>query len=104
MIDAAGARNVADELGVTEAEPINIEALVEAAPDVIVLPAAGLASVGGIDGLLAIPGFAEMPAGRDRQIFAYDDQYLLGNGPRTPALLDEFVTDFASVNAAGVDE
>ncbi|MEL6894428.1 MAG: ABC transporter substrate-binding protein, partial [Actinomycetota bacterium] len=105
-IDAAGGRNIADDLGVDTSEPINIEALIAAAPDVIVLPAAGLASVGGVDGLLAIPGYAEMPAGQNRRIIAYDDQYLLGNGPRAPALLEEFVADFheTAIDAESTDE
>ena len=35
-----------------------------AAPDVLILSTTGLASVGGIDGLLQIPGIAQTPAGR----------------------------------------
>ena len=43
---------------------ITSEALVEAAPDVILMTTTGLESVGGIDGLLEIPGIAQTPAGR----------------------------------------
>ena len=53
----------------------------------------GLESVGGIDGLLAIPGLAETPAGHDRRVLAYEDQYLLGNGPRTGQLMRQLVAD-----------
>lgn len=93
LIDAAGAVDIADELGVVDNAPINTEALVEAAPDVLVVPARGLESVGGIEGLLELPGIAQTPAGRTGRILAYDDQYLLGNGPRTGAFLDQLITD-----------
>ena len=92
IIEFVGAIDVADELGVIDNAPINAEAVVVAAPDVLLLPEGGLESVGGIEGLLAIPGIAETPAGRNGRVLAYDDQYLLGNGPRTPALLDELIT------------
>jgi iron complex transport system substrate-binding protein len=93
IIEFVGAIDVADELGVIDNAPISTEAMVAAAPDIIVVPAGGLESVGGIDGLLEIPGLAETPAGQARRILAYDDQYLLGNGPRTQYLLDELITD-----------
>lgn len=93
IIEFVGAVDVADELGVNDSAPLSSEAIVAAAPEVILVPSGGLESVGGVDGLLAIPGIAETPAGRDRRILAYEDQYLLGNGPRTPQLLDELITD-----------
>ncbi|MFK8025515.1 MAG: hemin ABC transporter substrate-binding protein [Ilumatobacter sp.] len=93
LIDAAGGIDIADELGVVENAPINAEALVLAAPDVVILPQGGLDSVGGLDGLLGVAGIAETPAGQQLRIFAYDDQYMLGNGPRTGAFLDDLITD-----------
>lgn len=93
MIEAVGGIDVADELGVVDNAPINAEALVEVAPDVLIVPQAGLDSVGGLDGLMALPGIAETAAGRNGRILAYDDQYMLGNGPRTGAFLDELITD-----------
>lgn len=93
MIEAAGGIDMAIELGVVENAPINAEALVAAAPDVLIIPARGLESVGGIEGLLELPGIAQTPAGRNSRILAYDDQYLLGNGPRTGEFLDQLITD-----------
>jgi iron complex transport system substrate-binding protein len=93
LLEAAGVVDVADELGVADTVPISAEAVVEAAPDVLVVTATGLESVGGLEGLLAIDGLANTPAGRARRVLAYDDQLLLGNGPRTGALLDQLVTD-----------
>jgi iron complex transport system substrate-binding protein len=64
--------------------PITAEAVVAAAPEVLLLTTRGLDSVGGIDGLLAIPGVAATPAGRARRVVAIDDLLLLTLGPRTP--------------------
>lgn len=72
--------------------PLTAEALVAAAPDVLVVTTSGLGSVGGVDGLLGIPGVAETPAGKDRRIFDFDDQVLLGFGPRTALALDALFT------------
>ena len=48
----------------------------------IVVPANGLESLGGIDGLLRQPGLAQTPAGQNRRVVAVDDALLLGFGPR----------------------
>jgi iron complex transport system substrate-binding protein len=81
MIRLAGAENAVTQYG--GYKPMSAEAIVAAAPDVVVMTARGLESVGGIDGLLALPGVAITPAGRHRRIIAMDDLYLLGFGPRT---------------------
>lgn len=93
IIDAVGGVDIADDLGVVGTAPINAEAIVVAAPEVIIVPERGLESVGGIDDLLAIPGLAATPAGAQRRVLTYDDQFLLGNGPRTGELLDQLITD-----------
>lgn len=71
------------EAGISGMRPLTAESLVSTRPDVIVVPRAGLESVGGVDGLLRIPGVAQTPAGRDRRVLTFDDQLLLGLGPRT---------------------
>lgn len=87
LIEAAGGIDVSASMGITGPVPISAEAILAAAPEVVLVPEAGLVSVDGIDGLLEIGGIGETPAGRDRRVLAYDDQLLLGNGPRTPELL-----------------
>ena len=52
---------------------------------------AGLESIGGVKGVLRIPGVALTPAGRNRRMLAYDDLLLLGLGPRTGASLRPLV-------------
>jgi iron complex transport system substrate-binding protein len=91
LIEAAGAVDVGTEMGVDEFEPLTAEALIEAAPDVLVVTTTGLESVGGVDGLVEMPAIAGTPAGRDRRVVAVDDQLLLGLGPRTGDALEQLV-------------
>jgi iron complex transport system substrate-binding protein len=89
LIAAAGGVDAGARAGVEGFKPLTPEALVAAQPDVLLLLTAGLESVGGVDGLLALPGVAQTPAGKNRRIVHFDDQYLLGMGPRVgQALMD----------------
>lgn len=83
MITVAGGLNAGAEAGIVEFKPLSPEVVIAAQPDVILVLEKGLESVGGVDGLLAIPGLADTPAGKQRRIIAFDDLYLLGMGPRT---------------------
>lgn len=103
LIGAAGGVDVADSLDVDDTAPISAEAILAAAPDVILVPQAGLESVGGIDGLVEIGGLGQTPAGINRQVLAYDDQLLLGNGPRTAQMLSTLRDDLSSVVGATTD-
>lgn len=85
MIEAAGGIDAGTELGLDRAfTPLTSEALVQAAPDVLLLTTTGLASVGGIDGLLEISGVAQTPAGLARRVATLEDGLLFGFGTRTP--------------------
>ena len=83
MIEAAGGVDVGTSIGIQGFKQLTAESLVAAQPDVLLLLSAGLQSVGGVDGLLRLPGVAQTPAGRNRKVIAYDDLMLLGLGPRT---------------------
>src|SRR5690606_36433916 len=50
VIEGAGGIDVVTELGVHDYAPLSAEAIVEAAPDVILVSESGLESVGGLDG------------------------------------------------------
>lgn len=94
VVEAAGGRDAGTEMGVTGNAELSTEAIIEAAPDFLLVTTSGLASVGGAEGLLAIPGFAATPAGADpeRRILRFDDQFLYGLGPRTGELVLELAT------------
>ena len=97
LINSAGGVDVSESMGIDDSAPISAEAILAAAPDVLLVPAAGLDSVGGVDGLLEIGGLGQTPAGKDRQVLAYDDQFLLGNGPRTAEMLAQLRNDLRAV-------
>ena len=63
------------------------EALSVSNPDVILVMTKGLESVGGIAGLLKLPGVAQTNAGKNARVIDVDDSLLLSFGPRTPSLL-----------------
>jgi iron complex transport system substrate-binding protein len=94
IIPAAGAINAGAEAGITGYQPLTPESLITASPDIIILQEGGYEAVGGAEGLLQIPGIAETPAGKNQAFFAYDDQELLGLGPRTGELLKQLIADF----------
>ena len=104
LVEAAGGIDVADELGVTESAEISDEAMIAAAPDVLLVTESGLESVGGIDGLFEqIPALAQTPAGERRAVIAYDAQLLLGNGPRAGRLLTDLIDDLTNHTAPDGD-
>lgn len=101
LIEAAGGVDVSREIGVVDPTPISAEAIVSAAPDVLITTELGLESVGGLDGLLEIPGLAGTPAGREGRVLTYDAQLLLGNGPRVADLLSQLAGDLKTVSETG---
>jgi iron complex transport system substrate-binding protein len=89
VMELAGLENAAK--GIRECQPMTAESVVAARPDVIVVFQKGLESVGGLEGLLRLPGVAQTPAGRNRKVVAMDDLYLGSFGPRAGrAALDLF--------------
>jgi iron complex transport system substrate-binding protein len=92
LIEAAGAVDAGVEMGLDKPfTPLTSEALIAAEPDVILMMTKGLESVGGIDGLVRIPGIAETPAGMNRRVVTLEDGVLLSFGPRTPLVIDILV-------------
>ena len=85
----AGLDNAAQ--GIRECKPMTAESVVAARPEVIVVFKKGLESVGGLEGLLKLPGVAQTPAGEKRKVVTMDDLYLGSFGPRAGrAALDLF--------------
>ena len=83
MIVYAGAGN-AMSAAFDGYKPLTPEAAIAAAPDVLLTTDQGLQAVGGIGGILAMPGLAQTPAGRARRVVSLEALLLLGFGPRLP--------------------
>ena len=89
MLELVGAVNAAGKI--KDSKPMTGEAVIAAQPDVYVLFESGLKSIGGVEGLLKVPGLAQTPAGRNKRVVAIDGLYLSGFGPRCGrAALDLF--------------
>ncbi|WDG31677.1 ABC transporter substrate-binding protein [Streptomyces sp. CA-278952] len=102
LLEAAGAVDAGQESGLDkDFTPITSEALAKAAPDAILLMTKGFESVGGMDGLVKIPGIAETPAGMDRRIVTVDDGVLLNYGPRTDRVLAAIVEQLYAKGGTG---
>lgn len=81
MVKLAGGENAIS--GFEDFRPLTPEALVQGNPDVILLFDSGLASLGGVDGLLAVPGVAQTTAGKNKAVIALDGGLISNFGPRT---------------------
>lgn len=80
LIMLAGGQNAVTAF--SDFKPMSAETVIAAKPDVIVIPERGLQSLGGLDGLLALPGLMDTPAGKMKRVVAIDDLELLTFGPR----------------------
>ncbi|MEM9930659.1 MAG: ABC transporter substrate-binding protein, partial [Bacteroidota bacterium] len=80
IIELAGAQNAVPEI--EGFKPLNTESLIKANPDYILFFNSGLKSLGGIDGVLEIPGVAQTTAGKQRQIISMNGVKLTNWGPR----------------------
>ncbi|HMP76250.1 MAG TPA: ABC transporter substrate-binding protein [Kiritimatiellia bacterium] len=93
--NVAGTDTAADEIirlaggvnavgGYSGYRPLTAEAVVESAPDVVLVTSSGLAGLGGEAALWAVPGMKATPAAKQGRAVAMDDLLLLGFGPRLP--------------------
>lgn len=86
LIEQLGAIDVAGQENWTSGN-LTAEGLMNLEPDLILMLTLGLESVGGIDGLLAVPGVAQTPAGERRRVVDMSDYEMFTWGPRTPDVL-----------------
>jgi iron complex transport system substrate-binding protein len=87
LISAIGAVDVGAASLPRPFNSMTAESLASLNPDVIIVMTKGLQSVGGVAGLLKLPGVAQTKAGKSRSIIDVDDSLLLSFGPRTPSLV-----------------
>ena len=100
LIEATGAVDVGAEKLSKPFTPLTAETMAQLNPDLILVMIGGLESVGGVSGLVELPGIAQTPAGKNRQVVAVDDSLLLSFGPRTPSLISELATAFGVIKSA----
>ena len=87
LIEAIGATDVGAKSLPNPYNTMTAESLATLNPDVIIVMTKGLQSVGGISGLLKLPGVAQTQAGKNQAVIDVDDSLLLSFGPRTPSLV-----------------
>ncbi|TCR67637.1 ABC transporter substrate-binding protein [Bosea sp. BK604] len=91
IIAMAGGINVAS--GVDGYKPMTDEAILAAAPDVVLM----MRNSGGHNAtpeeLFAMPAFAQTPAAAKKSLVRMDALYLLGFGPRTPAAARDLMAE-----------
>ena len=88
LLTAIGAIDVGAQTLDRPFNTLTAESLAALNPDVILVMSKGLESVGGIEGLLKLPGVAQSAAGKNSAVIDVDDSLLLSFGPRTPSLVD----------------
>jgi iron complex transport system substrate-binding protein len=91
-VDIAGAKTFAAILPLAGAlsaisnvdgyKPLNAEALIASNPDYLLMFESGVKSLGGLDGVLKLPGVLHTNAGTNRKVVAMDGIKLSNFGPR----------------------
>lgn len=86
-IRAAGLRNAMQ--GFNRYQPLSQEGVIASQPDLVVISQDGVKAMGGEENLWALPGLAQTPAGRNKQVLQIDDMALLGFSVRTPQAIQQ---------------
>ena len=97
LIEDAGGTNAATDF--VDFRQLTPEAIVEAAPDVILLQHSGLESLGGTEGLFRLPGIAQTPAARNGAVVTLDGALLVGLGPRAGLGIQQLARKLAAIEA-----
>jgi iron complex transport system substrate-binding protein len=97
LIKAIGGVDVGAENLPRAFNTLTAESLANLNPDVLLVMTKGLESVGGIDGLIKLPGIAQTEAGKRKAIIDVDDSLMLSFGPRSYSLLNELAKSVEKV-------
>ena len=97
LLKAVGAVDVGAQNLDRPFNTLTAESLAALNPDLILVMSKGLESVGGVQGLLKLPGVAQTNAGKNAAVIDVDDSLLLSFGPRTPALVQALATALSKV-------
>lgn len=86
-IRAAGLHNAMQ--GFSRYQPLSQEGVIASQPDLVVISQEGVKAMGGEANLWKLPGLAQTPAGRHKQVLQIDDMALLGFSVRTPQAIGQ---------------
>lgn len=89
LIQAAGGIDVGVKEFPRAFNTLTAESLAALNPEILLVMSKGLESVGGLPGLLKLPGVAQTDAGKNSAVIDVDDSLLLSFGPRTYSLVNE---------------
>ena len=81
LVKLAGGENAVTDFA--DFKPLTPESLVQGNPDVILMFDSGIQSMGGIDGILKVPGVSQTNAGKNKKIITMDGGLISNFGPRT---------------------
>ncbi|MCW5911085.1 MAG: ABC transporter substrate-binding protein [Cyclobacteriaceae bacterium] len=82
--------------GVEGYKPLSTETLLTSRADFLLMFESGVQALGGIEGVLAIPGVQQLPAGKKKQVIAMDGIRLSNFGPRLGEAVKELATQLHS--------
>lgn len=80
--------------GVEGYKPLNTEALMASNPDYLLMFESGVHALGGVEGVLTIPGVAQTTAGKKKQVITMDGIRLSNFGPRLGEAVKELAIQF----------
>ncbi|MCU6671271.1 hemin ABC transporter substrate-binding protein [Enterobacteriaceae bacterium H4N4] len=86
-IRAAGLHNAMQ--GFSRYQPLSQEGVIASQPDLVLISKDGVKALGGEANLWKLPGLAQTPAGRNKQVLQIDDMALLGFSVRTPEAIGQ---------------
>lgn len=78
--------------GVEGYRALNTEALIASNPDYLLMFESGVKSLGGVEGVLKVPGVDQTTAGKKKQVIAMDGIKLSNFGPRLGEAVKELAT------------
>jgi len=82
VIRAAGLENAMQ--GFKRYQPLSQEGVIASQPDLILITTDGVKTLGSESNVWSLPGLAQTPAGKNKQLMVVDDMALLGFGIDTP--------------------
>ena len=91
IVTLSGGQNVATFEGW---KPMTSEAVIGAAPEIIVLSTVHVKRMGGIEAVMELPSVRATPAGVNQSFVVVDSQMMLQFGPRAPLAMEALVTAF----------